>query len=400
MFVGKSKFKSRFLALTLVLALFLLATGNVTAATLYQQRDTLQKTVTNTTAQSQAQKTQAAQLQKEATALDSQIGVLSGKIAQTNQQIAQSNADIASTATKITTEEQNLATVKKKLGDVLSDWYMKGSPSFSEQMVATGSLSQFIDQAQYFEAIRSQISEQIAKVKDLKLALENTKKEQEKQLADLKTLQNTQSSQKKSLASSQANKTSMAQIAANLSSKYAADAQAASNQLAQVNGDIRQAELAAAARYNDANRNTVTRDGTSTRGFSWPLSNFRYGCPFGYSSCYFTGVFHSGIDLNADPLAPVKAAKGGTVVNVTEGMGNTFPYNKSYGNNVQIQHEGGVVSLYGHLASGTITVSEGDTVQAGQVIGQEGNTGYSTGYHLHFEVRFNGVADNPEYYLP
>lgn len=418
MFSDKTKIKSRALALTVALALFLLAIDNTSAATstvnqLNQKAAGLTKTVTNTTAQSQAQKAQAAALQKDVSALDGQIAQVVAKISVTGKQVDQTNADVTASNTKIATETQNLAVGKKKLGDVLSDWYMKGSPSFSEQMVATGSLSQFIDQAQYYEAIRSQISEQIAKVRELKLALENTKKDQEKQLADLKNLKDTQTTQRKNLAYSQASKQKMASTAVALSSKYAAEAQAASAQLTQVNGEIRQAESAAAAGSNNGNRNTITRDGTSTRGFVWPISNFSYGCPFGYSSCYFTdssglNVFHSGMDLIGDPFTAIKAAKGGTVISVTENMGGTYytdPPIKSYGNNVRILHEGQVMTLYGHLAS--VSVSVGQTVVAGQVIGSEGTTGYSTGFHLHFEVRYgatssptSGTPDNPEYYLP
>jgi murein DD-endopeptidase MepM/ murein hydrolase activator NlpD len=395
----KKQFRSKILALASVLALFLPQAGSVFAATsLYQQRDSLKQQVSTSNTKSQQQQAQAAALQKEVSSLENQINYMAAKISQTSGEISTKQTEVENTKAKIATEEQNLQNSKKKLADVLSDWYMKGSPSFSEAIVATGSLSKFIDQSQYFEAIRSQISDEIAKVKELKLALENSKKDQEKQLADLQTLQNTQTTQKRSLSYSQNSKQQMAEIAAQLSSKYATEAQAASNKLAQVEGEIRQAELAAASRYNSGNRNTITRDGTSTRGFAWPISNFRYGCPFGYSDCYFSGVFHSGIDLIADPMSPVRAAKGGTIEKAVTGVGNTYAWSKSYGNHVIIQHEGGVETLYGHLDS--VEVSVGQTVEKGQIIGYEGNTGYSTGYHLHFEVRLGGIADNPDYYLP
>lgn len=395
------KIKSLTLALVVVLVLFLLSITYASAATsLYTERNTLKQQATTSTTKSQAQKEQAAVLQKEAVALESQISYLNNKISQTETEISASSAQVEQTRAEIVVEEQNLTTAKKKLGDVLSDWYMKGTPSFSETIISSGKLSQFIDQAQYYEALRTQISDNIAKVKDLKISLENTKKDQEKQLADLMNLNNTQTTQKKSKANSQANKTQMAKISDELSSKYASEASAALTKLTQVEGEIRNQELAAAQRYNSGNRAVWTRDGRSTQGFIWPLiGEFRAG--FGYSSAYFSGMFHTGVDIGAYPLAPIKAAKAGTVVDVRDGNGNTYPWSKSYGNYAKIQHEGGVYSLYGHLEAGTITVSKGQSVDQGQVIGQEGNSGFSTGYHLHFELRGpDDIAFDPAPYLP
>ncbi len=68
-----------------------------------------------------------------------------------------------------------------------------------------------------------------------------------------------------------------------------------------------------------------------------------------------------------------------------------------YGNYVVIAHGNGFVTLYGHLSA--ISVSAGQAVGRGQVIGAEGSTGYSTGPHLHFEIRLNGVYQNPLSYL-
>ena len=390
-------------ALIIASALFLLpfsSLNNLQAASLYDQRNNLKQQVSDSKTKSETQKQQAAQLEKDAKALDGQINYLSNKISQTATQVSEANTKVQDSIQKIKTEEQNLAQAKKKLGGILSDWYMKGNPSFSEVIISSGSLSQFIDQSEYYEALQTQVADEIGKVKTLKIALENTKKEQEKQLADLKDLQNTQQIQKRSLASSQSNKEQLAQTASALSSKYAKDADAASTQLAQVEGEIRNAELAAAQRFNNGNGAVWTRDGRSTQGFIWPLiGEFRAG--FGYSSAYFAGMFHTGIDIGNSPLSSIKAAKAGTVVETRDGLGNTYPRSKSYGNYVKIRHEGGVYTLYGHLESGTVNVSNGQSVEQGQVVGLEGNSGFSTGYHLHFELRGpDDIAIDPAPYLP
>ena len=98
------------------------------------------------------------------------------------------------------------------------------------------------------------------------------------------------------------------------------------------------------------------------------------------------------IDLYANPNAPVAAAAAGTV---TFAGGNPCC---SYGYYVVIDHGNGFQTLYGHLSS--LSVSTGQKVVQGQVLGLGGRTGYATGNHLHFEVYLNGSVVNPLPYLP
>jgi murein DD-endopeptidase MepM/ murein hydrolase activator NlpD len=117
--------------------------------------------------------------------------------------------------------------------------------------------------------------------------------------------------------------------------------------------------------------------------FIWPTSG-------SINQRYWGG--HGGIDLGAWTGAPVKAADGGYVALATGG------WNAGYGNHVIIDHGNGFVTLYAHLNS--IYVKPGESVVAGQQIGSVGNTGNSTGPHLHFEIRYQGVPRNPLSYLP
>ncbi len=104
---------------------------------------------------------------------------------------------------------------------------------------------------------------------------------------------------------------------------------------------------------------------------------------------YRWGRLHSGIDLAASIGTPIKASDGGVV---------TFAgYNGSLGYMVAIDHGGGRVTWYGHCSK--LFVSKGDKVYQGQHIANVGNTGRSTGPHVHFEVHINGVAKNPLNYL-
>ena len=96
---------------------------------------------------------------------------------------------------------------------------------------------------------------------------------------------------------------------------------------------------------------------------------------------------HFGIDFDAPVGTPVHAAQDGRVIEVTGGWAGGF------GNSILVSHGGGVTTRYAHLSR--IGVSVGDQVSQGQEIGNSGNTGFSTGPHLHFETRVNGKAVDP-----
>lgn len=99
--------------------------------------------------------------------------------------------------------------------------------------------------------------------------------------------------------------------------------------------------------------------------------------------------FHPGIDIANDVGTPELAADGGTVV--WAGWGD-------YGIYVEIDHGNGFHTVYGHMSK--VLVSKGQTVAKGQLIGLMGATGRATGSHLHFEIRFEGVPQNPLDLLP
>lgn len=126
--------------------------------------------------------------------------------------------------------------------------------------------------------------------------------------------------------------------------------------------------------------------GPSSSGFIWPVS--------GPVSSYFGPSHPLGIDIDQFNNAggPIVAASSGVV---TFAGGDSCC---SYGLYVVINHQNGFETLYAHMAS--ITVTQGEYVQQGEVIGYVGMTGRSTGYHLHFEVHRNGAVVDPLDYLP
>ena len=131
--------------------------------------------------------------------------------------------------------------------------------------------------------------------------------------------------------------------------------------------------------------------GGSTGTMTWPAEG-EITSPFGWRvhPIFGTQRLHTGIDIGADYGDAIRAADGGVVIHA-DWMGG-------YGNAVIIDHGNGISTLYAHKSQ--LLVDEGQTVAKGQTVARCGSTGYSTGPHLHFEVRQNGSPVNPLNYLP
>jgi len=144
-----------------------------------------------------------------------------------------------------------------------------------------------------------------------------------------------------------------------------------------------QKPLAAQQVVTDYSGPVPTSASKGSGAFLWPTSGT-------ITQKYWNG--HAAIDIGAWTGAPVKASDGGYVVEAGRG------WSSGYGNHVVIDHGNGYRTLYAHLNS--FFVSPGENVTKGQQIGTVGNTGNSTGPHLHFEVLYQGVRRNPYNFLP
>ena len=124
--------------------------------------------------------------------------------------------------------------------------------------------------------------------------------------------------------------------------------------------------------------------------FIYPV-NGRISSNYGYRVHPISGArrLHAGMDIAAGTGTPIGAAGNGTVI--------FAGWRGGYGNCIMIDHGGGIVTLYGHQSS--LATSVGQSVSTGQTIGYVGSTGYSTGPHLHWEVRVNGSPVDPRGYV-
>jgi murein DD-endopeptidase MepM/ murein hydrolase activator NlpD len=125
-------------------------------------------------------------------------------------------------------------------------------------------------------------------------------------------------------------------------------------------------------------RTPTTPDAEQTSGFGARVDPF-----------LGRAAMHSGVDFRGDVGTPIRATAGGTVV--------TAGWTGGYGNMVEIEHANGITTRYAHMSA--INVAEGQTIEAGAIVGKLGSTGRSTGPHLHYEVRIDGDAVDPARFL-
>ena len=146
--------------------------------------------------------------------------------------------------------------------------------------------------------------------------------------------------------------------------------------------EVRQQDLLRALREN--------RDALASMPSIWPVVGF-ISSSFGGRSSPFGGggQFHKGLDISNRMGTPVLApAQGAVILAARDG---------AYGNSVEINHGGGIVTKYGHMQRWA--VPPGQWVKRGEIIGYIGMSGRTTGPHLHYEVRLNGVPVNPMRYI-
>lgn len=233
------------------------------------------------------------------------------------------------------------------------------------------------DKIEELNADIDKLEQEKAKLKEDQQALENEKAGLEDEKADLQTYVDEQTADLYNIAAQNQQLTEKVN-----SLKY------------QINASNEEVEELNAALEKAIREKQAANSGQivySTDGFRWPLDKqFQLITTyFGYDA--WRGGNHYGIDVGNAGIGGnnIYAAQSGTVITAYNDGG----YHGGFGNYVVIDHGDGVSTLYAHCRS--VAVVEGQTVSKGDVIGYVGTTGWSTGNHLHFEVRINGVSTNP-----
>ncbi len=294
--------------------------------------------------------------------------------------------------------EKAIAKIKKQKEDFsarVKAMYKRSQQSTIEVFFKSNGISDFMNKMDYAKRMAKQ-DDNVLKL--FKAEKDKIKKLQEVEKKNLEQLNALKEKQQKSKAELVAVEKELKARAAELQKEIDAEKKKIAQKRAELNSitaTIRayEAKIAAQRAKKSASNANTSRSipvKYNSKGWVWPLPYTRnITSAFGYRIHPKFGFrkFHSGIDIASYGVhgAPIVAAKGGVVI-IARGYGG-------YGNAVVISHGGGVSTIYAHCSS--LLVSPGQVVKAGQVIARVGNTGWSTGAHLHFGVAVNGNWVNP-----
>ena len=313
------------------------------------------------------------------------INSLNTEISSYQTEIDYLNTEISAKQIAITEQEEKYIEQNELLEKRLVALYESGTTTYLDVLLSSESLSDFISKyyliaqlAEYDQELLERIETTKKQIENDKMALESSKQEIENKK---KSLSNSISTKKK--------------LVSNLSAEEA-DLQ---EQLEEFEKDKReiQSELAKIAAEESSNKK-YNYSSPSEYGYIFPVK----GCSkSNINKLIFPSYAgHTGVDVNISVKGKnVVAVKDGTVVKSLALKRPNGTY-KSYGEYIVINHHDGTMTLYAHMLEGSRKVSKGDKVVQGQVIGTVGNTGKSTGTHLHFEVLIKGSPVNPIPYLP
>ncbi len=324
----------------------------------------------------------------EKTELDIQETSLS--IDKLNLEIRKVEIDSDNLQNKIELQKNNIAALIRLI-------YKQEQVSTLEALLLNNSLSDFLNQVKYLEDTNSKISESVQDLKRQKENLERNKLSLEDKNKEMKSLRAKLEQRKDNLVYEQDQKTNILEQT-KMSEKAFQDllAKARAEQNA-AQADIARSETLIRQKMSQKDRQKL-EDGDSA--MSWPVTKNVITSTFHDPSYPYRKIIgeHSGIDIRAAQGSTLYAAADGYVARVKFDGSRDYAY-------IMIIHADNLATVYGHISA--VSVAVDDYVVRGQVIGKTGGMpgtagagSFSTGPHLHFEVRKNGLPVNPLNYLP
>lgn len=335
-------------------------------------------------------KSEKAQLQAKANSLDEQISITRDQMELCQNRINVTQDYISAKHAEIDKKETDINESMQLFRDRVRAIYMTGGYSDKANslimLLSSESVSDFLTRAMYLKrlnehdrALMDVLEEELASLNDEKAELDETKKELEAEKAELTE---TRDSLQNSLIEARSSIQDINAMQSELEENYE-----------ELSGYLKEIQNEIADIYKNL---TTSKEDYVGGEMMWPAPGYsKITCEYGWR---FNGTdFHTGIDISGSGIhgAKVVAANTGTVIFTKQCPYNGYSY--GYGTYAIVDHGGGITTLYAHMSS--LAVNVGDVVVMGQQIGNVGNTGWSTGAHLHFEVRKDGKSVNPLPYV-
>ena len=320
-------------------------------------------------------------LESEVRTLDISRQKMSTDIKLTQNKIDSTNLQIQELSLGIDTKKEKIDKNIKVIADTIRTMNEVESESLIEIILSNNDLSEFLNQVDTLQQFQTKMRDDVKQLTELKEGLENKKTQTEKKKKELANFKSELSDQKYVLDINRKDKNNLLKITENKESNY----QKLLNEKVEARKAFERELLDLESQLQiEIDTSKIAKAGKGV--LAWPLDNIKITQHFGNTkfaqSGGYNGNGHNGIDFRASTGTKVKSALTGTV----EAIGNTDEIKGcySYGKYVLIKHNNGLSTLYAHLSF--ISVNKGDTVITGDTIGYSGNTGYSTGPHLHFGV--------------
>ncbi len=334
--------------------------------------DSLSSALTTTSKQAQTLKNTLTSLELTQKKLEANLKLTTANLSKTNLTLDELESDIADT-------EERIVSAETGMGQNIRASEMAESQSVIENFFQTRSMSDTWDYVNALHTIQGRVKIQLENLRDDRSLLGAKKELAEGEKAKLEIYKKTLSDQKKVVESNKQEKNQLLVDTQNKESTYKT-----------VLADkIKEREVYEKELFDYESQLKITLDPTaipSARSglFMWPLDVVSVTQYFGKTvsakRLYVSGT-HGGIDFRASIGTPVKAVLSGVVTD-TEAV--RVKSGCQYGKWILVKHANGLSTVYGHLS--VVSVKPGDPIITGDVIGYSGNTGYSTGPHLHFGV--------------
>ena len=301
-----------------------------------------------------------------------QINVLTDKITLLDNMIAENNASIADLEEEID-KDYEIFRQRARAS------YMSGDSSTISLLLGADSFSDFLMKADITARVAENDREIIAGLEANIAELEKLQEETGANKADLNESKGTLDEKKQQLNGQVSQIQGQIEDIDALQKQYEANKAEIDKMMAQVQSEI-----------NDIYASYESQGEYTGGVMTWPVPGYT-GITSYYGWRFNNTDFHTGIDISGSNIygRNIVAAADGVVIKAQE----TYVQGVGYGRYLIIDHGGNISTLYGHTSQ--LLVSEGDHVTRGQAIAKVGSTGWSTGPHLHFEVRENGTAVNP-----
>lgn len=334
----------------------------------------------------------------ESVSLNNQIYILDNQIAKAEldieakeEEIKTTELEIESVELEIKNSERKIETNKEQLSAFIRRLDQYDQKNYLMVLLSNNSFSEFFDQVKYLEGIEEEIQETLNRTQELVEKLSKQKEGLTAKKNQLSELLNKLEEEKLTLEKQKETKQYLINQTRSSEKKYQSLVTDLKAQQAAANSAVASLERTLRGELEKKS------GGEKLKSFGeiamiWPTASHRITAYFHDNDYPFRQLFeHSGLDLGVGLGTPVKAAESGYIAKV--GINTQW-----YGNYIMIIHNNNLATLYAHLSS--VSVKADDFVLKGQLIGSSGNTGFSTGPHLHFEVRSNGIPVNPLNYLP